>query len=384
MRILQVVTLLSPDAAFGGPSRVALNQSAELLKEGHDVTLAAATRGYSVPPTELNGVPVRLFAARTVLPGLGFAGMTAPGLAKWFHGSTDRFDVVHIHFARDLVVLPMAAVARRRRVPYVLQTHGMVVPSSNPLARPLDAMWTRKLLRDAKAVLYLTEQEREQLGQVARTQLHLVPVTNGVPMNPTASERSEPPEVLFVARMHPRKRPLLFVDMAKSLLEEELDARFTLVGPDEGEGAALRAAIKDCARISWEGALPPDEIPRRIAAASVYVLPSVREPYPMSVLEAMSVGLPVVISADCGLAPLVRRTDCGLVIDGELPAFVAAVKSILADRSLARAMGERGRQAAQNDCSMRAVGDRLLYIYREPRSYRRTEGQAANGCRGEM
>ena len=44
-----------------------------------------------------------------------------------------------------------------------------------------------------------------------------------------------------------------------------------------------------------------------MAAASVYVLPSVREPYPMSVLEAMSVGLPVVVSADCGLAPLVER-----------------------------------------------------------------------------
>jgi glycosyltransferase involved in cell wall biosynthesis len=370
MRILQVVTLLSPDAAFGGPARVALNQSAELLKQGHDVTLAAATRGYSVPPTELDGVPVRLFAARTVLPRLGFPGMGAPGLAKWFHGNTGCFDVVHIHFGRDLVVLPVAAVARRRRVPYVLQTHGMVVPSSNPLAGPLDAVWTRNLLRDAKAVLYLTEQEREQLGQVARSKLHLVPVGNGVPTYPTTSQRSEPPEVLFVARMHSRKRPLLFVDIAKLLLEEELDARFTLVGPDEGEGPALREAIQDCARISWEGALPPDEIPRRMASASVYVLPSVREPYPMSVLEAMSVGLPVVISADCGLAPLVRRTGCGLVIDGELPEFVAAVKSILADRRLARAMGERARHAAQNDFCMRAIGDRLIDIYRESRSYR--------------
>jgi glycosyltransferase involved in cell wall biosynthesis len=152
--------------------------------------------------------------------------------------------------------------------------------------------------------------------------------------------------VLFVARMHPRKRLLLFVDMGKSLLEEELDARFALVGPDEGEGPALRAAIKGCARISWEGALRPDEIPRRMAAASAYALPSVREPYPMSVLEAMSVGLLVVISADCGLAPV----------------FVAAVKRILADRGLARAMGELGRQAAQNDFCMHAVGDRLIYI----------------------
>ena len=292
---------------------MALNQSAELIRRGHDVTLAAATRGYRVPPTELGGVPVRLFGARTLLPGTGFAGMGAPGLAKWFHGSGASFDVVHIHFCRDLVVLPVAAAARRHRIPYVLQTHGMVVPSSHPLAGPLDTVWTRKLLRDAQGVLYLNEQEREQLTEVARTQLRLVPVPNGVPDYPATCHRPGPPEVLFVGRMHAVKRPLVFVDMAKALLDEGLDARFTLIGPDEGEGTALRAALKSDPRISWEGALTPAAIPERMTKASVYVLPSSRDAYPMSVLEAMSVGLPVVVSAQCGLAPLVERARCGIV-----------------------------------------------------------------------
>ena len=259
MRILQVVTLLSPDGAYGGPARVALNQSAELIRRGHDVTLAAATRGYQVSPTELDGVPVRLFRARTLLPGTGFPGMGAPALARWFHRSAAGFDIVHIHFGRDLVVLPVAVIARRRRVPYVLQTHGMVVPSHHPLAGPLDAVWTRKLLRDAKAVLYLTERSVEQLGEVARTRsCAFVPLGNGVPDYPPARHAPGPPEVLFVARMHARKRPLAFVEMAKALLDEGLDARFALVGPDEGEGAALRAARQgNDPRISWEGALTP-------------------------------------------------------------------------------------------------------------------------------
>jgi glycosyltransferase involved in cell wall biosynthesis len=367
MRILQVVALLGPDGAYGGPARVALNQSAELIRRGHDVTVAAGTQGYPVSTRELNGVPVRLFSARTLLPGTGFPGMGAPGLARWFRSSGASFDAVHIHFGRDLVVLPVAAAARRRRIPYVLQTHGMVVPSHHPLAGPLDTVWTRKLLRDAQAVLYLTEQEREQLREVGRTQLRLVPVGNGVPDYPTAGHRPRPPEVLFVARMHARKRPLVFVDMAKTLLSEGLDARFTLVGPDEGEGAALRAALDSDPRISWEGALTPAAIPQRMAAASVYVLPSVREPYPMTVLEAMSVGLPVVVSADCGLAPLVQRARCGIVTNGEMPAFVAAVKSILADRLLAQAMGERARDTARSDFGMRAIGDRLIHVYTECR-----------------
>jgi glycosyltransferase involved in cell wall biosynthesis len=368
MRILQVLTLLSPDGAFGGPARVALNQSAELIRQGHDVTVAAGARGYRVLPTEVDGVPVRLFGARRLLPVRGFTGTGAPGLVRWFHARGADFDAVHIHFGRDLVALPVAVAARRRRIPYVLQTHGMVVPSGHPLAGPLDALCTRRLLRDAQATLYLTDQEREQLSEVARAQLRFVPVGNGVPDYPRASPPRGQPEVLFIARMHARKRPLMFVDMAKALLDEGLDARFTLVGPDEGQGAAVLAAIKGDPRISWEGALAPAAIPARIAAANVYVLPSEREPYPMSMLESMSVGLPVVVSADCGLAPLVTRAGCGIVTDGEMPAFAAAVKTILGDESLARTMSERARETAHSEFSMGAVAERLITVYNECRN----------------
>jgi glycosyltransferase involved in cell wall biosynthesis len=100
-----------------------------------------------------------------------------------------------------------------------------------------------------------------------------------------------------------------------------------------------------------------------MAAASVYVLPSARDAYPMSVLEAMSVGVPVVVSAHVGLAPLVDRARCGIVTNGEMPALAAAVKSILSDRLLARAMGERGRETVLSEFSMRAIGDRLMRVY---------------------
>jgi glycosyltransferase involved in cell wall biosynthesis len=363
MRILQVVTLLSPDGAGGGPAQVALNQSVELIGQGHDVTVAAATRGYPVVPTELNGVPVKLFAARTLIPRTGFAGMGAPALSRWFHSNWAGFDIVHVHFARDLVVLPVALAARRHRMPYVLQTHGMVVPSGHPLAAPLDAAWTRKVVRDAGAVFYLNPQERDQLVAVGGQGLRLVALGNGVPDYPTAAPPTGPPEVLFVARMHPRKRPVAFVEMAKALLNAGVDARFTLIGPDEGEGPALRAAIDGEPRIAWEGALPFAAVPQRMAAASVYVLPSVREPYPMSVLQAMSVGLPVVVSDDCGLAQLVERADCGVVVEPEVPALAAAVESILADPSLARAMSGRALATVRTELGMTEVGDRLMDTY---------------------
>ncbi|MBS1692082.1 MAG: glycosyltransferase [Actinobacteria bacterium] len=365
MRILQVVTLLSPDGAYGGPVRVAMNQSRELLRRGHDVTILATTRGYPQPPTQLQGVPLKLFAAHTLIPHTGFAGTGSLSLRRWIHSNLTAFDITHIHLARDLVVLPVAVEARRIRTPYVLQTHGMVVPSRHPLAAPLDAMWTRKVLTGAGALFYLTPTERAQLLAVARSDLRLRALANGVPDYPRTTPSGQPPEVLFVARLHRRKRPLAFVEMAKTLLAAGVQARFTLIGPDGGDGAAVRLAIGGDPRIVWQGPLAPDAIPERMASASVYVLPSVDEPYPMSVLEAMSVGVPVVICADCGLAGIVARTGCGVVVNHEIAPLAAAVAAILDDTRVAREMGDRARAAAHDELGMQSVADSLLDTYAE-------------------
>ncbi|MGW0042405.1 glycosyltransferase [Rhodococcus sp. NPDC003348] len=369
MRILQVVTLVSPDGAYGGPAKVALNQTAGLRRSGTEALVAAATRGYRTVPSEVAGVPVRLFRSRTIVPGTGFAGLVAPGLYGWFRRHRAEFDVIHIHFGRDLVVLPIAAAARRHRVPYTLQTHGMVEPSDHPLARPLDSMWTRKLLRDASAVFYLTPDERDQLVAVGGDGLRLTHLHNGVPSCPhghTARQRAPDtatPEVLFAARLHPRKGPVTFVRLARMLLDEGVQARFALVGPDQGEGPAVRAAIGEERRVVWEGPLDSTEVLARMAAASVFVLPSVREPYPMGVLEAMSVGLPVVVSDDCGLAATITRAGCGIVAAPTVEAMAAAVRALLADQRRAWEMGERGRSISGAEFGMDGVVAQLSTTY---------------------
>lgn len=366
MRVLQVVSLLSPDGAFGGPARVALNQSAELVRQGHEVTLAAGARGYPVMPTDWGGVPLRLFPTRKMLPLTGFSGMAAPGLVRWVRGHLDEFDVLHIHLGRDLMVMPVAALAHRVRAPYVVQTHGMVIPSRHPLAGPLDALWTRRLLTGAAAVFCLKDLECQQIREVARGDVRLVRLPNGVPEYPAAATevgaRTDVPEVLFLARLHARKRAVLFVEMARRLLADGVHARFTLVGPDEGEGAAVLAAISDESRIRWEGPVDPQHARRRMALATVYVLPAEREPYPMAVLEAMSVGLPVVVSPDCGLAPVVRDSRCGQVAEGAVEDLARAVRTVLAEEC---AYSRRARETARRDFSMCAVASQLFTVYRQ-------------------
>lgn len=375
MKVLHVVTLVTPNGAFGGPTRVAVNLCSALRDQGHDVSIAAGVNGFDEPPADLGGVPAHLFPARRVVRGLGHAPTYAPALGRWIDEHAAKFDIVHIHLARDLVTLPAAARLHRMGVPFVLQTHGMIAPRSHPLAGPIDRLWTVKLLRSAAMVLHLNSAERLDLCAVGGAGLRLRELRNGVPTPAAAvsDERSSAlPEVLFLARLHERKRPEVFAEAALSLLRSGVHARFAIVGPPEGAEAGVDAIIAqarsegfDEAWIRREPAVTPDRAGERMACASVYVLPAVREPFPMTVLEAMMLGIPVIVCPDNGLAEFVKTHACGAVVE-DSPQFLAqAISDLLSDPSGARGMGQRGRSAAQSAFSIAGVGRELEQTYRQ-------------------
>lgn len=369
MKILQLVTLVSPDGAYGGPVRVALNQTRSLIELGHDVTLAAAASGFQKDlPEQFDGVPVKLFRGRKVLPGAGFGGIFAPSLLSWLARELAHADVLHVHMGRDLITLPCPSLSRLLGVPYVLQTHGMIMPSQHPFSPALDVMLTRRALEKAARVYYLTDNERRGLREVGGGAVALQRLVNGVPLTPVAATGQQRTEVLFLARLHWRKRPLVFVKMAARIHSMFPNVKFSIVGPDEGEAAAVVAAVERMGLadvVTLEGALEPSEVTRRIGQAMIYVLPSVNEPFPMTVLEAMSLGKPVVITDTCGLAEFVSEAAAGVVVDSSLESLVEGVARLLADDEHRTNAGMSGRKLAQDTFSMRPVATQLVSSYEE-------------------
>ncbi|MFI5509960.1 glycosyltransferase [Mycobacterium sp. NPDC051804] len=369
MRILQVVTLLSPDASYGGPVRVAVNQSKELRDRGHEVVIAAAARGYDQLPTGIDGIPVQAFPAKTALPGIGFAGTRGAGMSRWIADNAKHFDVAHIHLARDFVTLPAARTCLKRSVPIVAQPHGMIDHSSRLLAKPLDLFWTAPVLRSASTVLFLTSRERDDLRGVAQPLPNLRELSNGVPqaVPRDTTNMQEPHEVLFLARLHPRKRPAIFVEMARRLVERGVAADFAIVGPDEGTLSEVNALITRYglqSRMRYEGALAPDLAADRMRRAAIYVLPSIDEPFPMSVLEAMSVGVPVVVTDTCGLASLIEETGSGSVVGSDLDSLTDAVHRLLEYPHLLATAGRNAYDTATDRLGMSLVVDALEDIYK--------------------
>ncbi|MDK9494591.1 glycosyltransferase [Streptomyces katrae] len=365
MKVLHAVTLHSPSHAFGGPVRVALNLAGGLRARGHEARLLALGEGFDPWPTSVEGVPAKLFPARRLLP-LGFSGMTSPALLTSASRLVREADVVHVHLARDLVTLPLALAALRAGKPLVLQTHGMVDPSGRLLAKVLDAVAVRRLLRGADAVLYLTPHEREGLDAVVGSPLaRAVRLVNGTPAQEERPPLAGPPRILYSARLQARKRPVDFVDAAPAVLAAHPDAEFVVAGPDEGELAAVRARIAALGltdRFTVPGALSTAEVLTELRRAHVYVLPSVDEPFPMSVLEALAVGVPPVVTHSNGLAREVAAAGAGLAVEPGPGPVAEAVLALLAPAANAGASAA-ARELAAGSFSMDAVLDTLLGVY---------------------
>lgn len=371
MRILHVLTYTSADGAYGGPVAVARAQCGELARRGHDVTLVTGWDGAAHTP--IDGVRVLAHPVRKV-PGMGFAGLLSP--RAW--ADVRRFgrtaDVVHLHYARDLVQLPAATLVPRG-TPLVLQAHGMVRPDDRLAAKALDVLFLRRTYHRAAAHLCLTDAEERDVPRVGSPTGDVTRIRNGVPVPPQHAEWAPRPRVLFLARLHERKRPVAFVEMAARLVGEGIDAEFVLHGPDEGELPAVLAAIERhgvAGHVRYAGPLAPHDVPDVLASAQAYVLPSVREVFPMALIEAMAVGLPSVLTTDNGLARELAERGTALVTDEHPAAMAAALAPLLTDPARWRTTAAAARADVRQHFSPEAVADRLEDVYARARSSRST------------
>lgn len=365
MRIAHVVTYVSEDGAFGGPVRVALAQAAALSVLGHDVTVYAASDSVESQSIEQDGYRLRTFPARRVAAALGFAGMYAPGLTAELRNCANQIDVAHLHLARDLVTLPAASAFRQVGVPFVVQPHGMIDRSRNPLAVPVDLFLTKPALRAAGRVLVLTDRERAEIAALAPRAI-TDSIANGVPVCDIPPYVDRPEEVLFLARLHPRKRPTAFVEMAELVADGRPNARFIIAGPDEGEGRSVQESIRRSRhsdRIRFVGAIRPAETADMMARAAVYVLPSFGEVFPMSILEAFQAGTPVVATESLGIARDCVRYGAAAVTDGSPTALAAAVTDILSDLSIAERLRAGAQEYLETDLDIEAVASQLVATY---------------------
>ncbi len=366
MRVLKAVQSYFPFQDRGGPVVKVRALARGLAQRGHQITVLTADLGLE----KLNGSGIKFqpcqwgwraeedgveavylstlahYRALTVNPDvIGFCGK-----------SLRQFDLVHFYGLYDLFGPAVSYFCRRLSIPYVIEPMGMYRPIDR--AFRMKRLWHRSLgdsyWSHASQIVATSEMEQQELLQDGVPPEKLVIRYNGIdPGAYTALPARgafrakwgiapDEPLLLFLGRLIPRKGADILIDAFAQACP--VSGRLVIAGP-EGEPGYLAALAKRAthagveSRVIFTGPLYDDAKASVMADADVFVLPSRYENFANSAAEAVACGVPVIITAACGIRSLIDGR-AGLVIAPELQPLAGAIRSLLSDRSLHRKLRE--------------------------------------------
>lgn len=169
--------------------------------------------------------------------------------------------------------------------------------------------------------------------------------------------------ITFLGRITMQKGPEYFVEAAAKVLRKNHNVRFVMAGSGDMMDAMIRlVAKKDIAdRFHFTGFLKGREVYEMLADSDVYVMPSVSEPFGISPLEAMEMGVPSIISKQSGCAEILEnviKTDYW-----DIDAMADAMHSIVSNPALYNTLRNRGINEI-HDITWEKAGKKVIDIYK--------------------
>jgi glycosyltransferase involved in cell wall biosynthesis len=278
-------------------------------------------------------------------PGLGDLG-NLTHLAR-LAGSAD---VIHGHSSKAGFLTRLAALMKGRRGQTLFTPHGWSFWAAGGAESRAYLALERAAAHWCRFLVTVSNAERQAglARRVGRREQYRV-ILNGIALERYAAEPHPlPGRILFVGRLRSPKRVDLAV-RALALVRRTLpEATLDVVGDgplrDELGELAAREGVTES--IGWLGTR--SDVPELLAGAACLLLASDYEGCPLTVLEAMAAGLPVVATAVGGVPELVAEGETGLLVPPGRPEPIAsALEAILGSPDRARAFGAAGRERAR-------------------------------------
>jgi glycosyltransferase involved in cell wall biosynthesis len=358
---LRIAHLIESDGP-GGAERVVVQLAAALQAAGADNVVFVPSGGEGWLADQLSGSGVAIEFFRVERP-------VSPACARSLRAAFDRHRITIAHSHEFSMAVYGAWASRLAGVPHVITMHGGRYYA--------DRLRRRLALRAAVALSRRTVAVSNSLAVAMSRDLHMPisrieTIPNGVPyVRPErttlrAELRLAPDDRLLVSvgNLYPVKGHQHLID-AVALLAGRHPALHVAIAGRGDLADTLDARARDrglAGRVHLLGLRP--DIPAVLAAADVFVLPSLSEGLPLALLEAMFASRPIVASDVGEVATALAQGEAGLIVEPGNPAALAAsLDRLLIDPALAGELGERARRraAAEYDVSRMVCRYESLY-----------------------
>ncbi len=238
--------------------------------------------------------------------------------------------------------------------PFVVTLHGGALPEFF-LRHPRRV---RRLLRAAAAVTAPSSYLSEALGE-ARPDIEVLPNAIDLPRYRPRDPRAPlGARLIWLRAFHDLYNSILAVETLAELHREDPHLRLAMIGPDRGDGSLARARTRVAelglaSSVSIRPGVAKPEVPEHLAAADLFVNTSRTDNMPVSVIEAMACGLPIVSTDVGGIGRLLEHEVDALLVPAGSPAAMAqamaqAVRRIRREPGLAARLSQNARRKAES------------------------------------
>lgn len=384
MKILQVTNFFKPSWEAGGVAKVSYEISKELARRGHKVTVYT-TDGFKkrlkLPknkPLKEEGLTIfyfrnlSLFLSKRNLPFSPIAPLVA-------RREIGKFEAIHIHEHRTFLALVVAYYARKYGIPYIVQSHGSVLPyfQKRRLKRVFDILFGYRILKKASKVFALTRTEAKQYEMMGVDKDKIVIVPNGIIPKVYSTKRSKSfrkergfseKEVLllYVGRLHKSKGLDLLLDSFYEASKKKKELRLILVGPDDGyrrilEEKMCRYNLEN--KVVITGQLDEESKKLIYRESDIFITPKYSG-FPVTFLEAALFGLPIITTVEGDQMDWINN-KAGIVTDYKSSSIEKTILYLAKETRFAKKLGKAGLSVVKMQFNWKKITGLIERIYKE-------------------
>lgn len=345
---------------LGGAELLSLHLAAALERGGDEAPIAALffdphglpadalERSYILPPDWL---AARFAGSRALCYLLGPLVLLALVIR-----AAGRADVLNPHNLPAPLVAAIAGRVRRRPVVWTCNevpeplppTHAARLGPLEALAWRIGAALTKRVARTPREILVLSQKTRAAVRRsYGRDALVVRPGVDRAELQAEHRPASEPFSLLFVAKLHPQKDPLLALRTLAAVRERGIDARLTIVGegPERAAVDSLAAALGLTPHLRVEAGLDLAALIERYRRSdALLVTAGGHQSWGLTPFEALAAGTPTVISPEAGAAEVLGPADAALVVPRDASSFAAAVARLATEADLGPRLVANGQR----------------------------------------